>query len=105
MAKTRGLRIRMDRQRVEALTEICEEMREEFIPVNEHQHLLKEYLGDLLHKLRDMIKQGQQNCTLLLSATESIAFYQLWSMLDISHDKYAMLIVDNLLKKMGALAI
>ena len=89
---------------MEALLEICEEMLEEFSPRNEHQFLLKEYLSELQHKLREMLKREQETYLLALTGTESIAFHQLWNMLDISHDKYALLIVDNLLKKMGALA-
>lgn len=104
MAADRGIRIRINRQRVDALVEICEEMLEEFIPVNEHQQLLKEYLGDLRQQLCDMIKRDQQNYLLLLTSTEAMAFYQLWTMLDISHDRYACLIVGNLLKKMNGLA-
>jgi hypothetical protein len=54
--------------------------------------------------LRDMIRRNQEQYTLTLSGTEATAFYQLWNMLDISHDKYATLIVDNLLQKMSRLA-
>jgi hypothetical protein len=104
MAKRRGIRIRINQQRIEALHEIGEEMLEEFKPVNEHQQLLKEYLTDLNHRLKDMLQRNQHVYTLILSATEAMAFYQLWNMLDISRDKYAALIVDNLLMKMSSLA-
>ncbi|MCW3123769.1 MAG: hypothetical protein JWQ38_3261 [Flavipsychrobacter sp.] len=104
MAKKRGIRLRISQQRVEALKEICDEMLEEFAPANEHQHLLKEYLVELRHKLEEMLKRNQNLYTLSHSGAESIAFYQLWHMLDISADKYATLIVDNLLKKMGNMA-
>ena len=105
MAKKRSsIRIHINRQRMEALLEVCEEMLEEFCPRNEHQYLLKEYLDELQHQLRDMLRKEQETYLLVLSGTEAIAFHQLWNMMDISHDKYAVLIVDNLLKKMGALA-
>ena len=104
MAKNRGIRIRVSTQRVQALLEICEEMLEEFKPVNEHQRLLKEYLGELKHRLSNMLKLNQETYLLHLSGTEGIAFYQLWNMLDISRDKYAVIIVDGLLKKMSSLA-
>ena|ERR1035437_10364153 len=104
MAKKRGVRIRISQQRVEALKEICEEMLEEFAPVNEHQQLLREHLLELQYKLRDMLTRNQHIYTLSHSGAEAIAFYQLWNMLDISRDKYATLIVDNLLKKMSCLA-
>lgn len=103
MAK-RGIRIRISYQRVEALVEICSEMLEEFKPANEHHHLLREYLAELHEKLQDMLRRNQDLYTLILMGTESLAFYQLWKMLDISTDKYAILIVDNLLKKMSSLA-
>ena len=50
MAK-RGIRIRINSQRVAALLEICDEMIEDFCPANEHQHLLKEYLHELKERL------------------------------------------------------
>ena len=104
MAKKRGFRLRISRPRVEALQEICEEMLEEFIPRNEHQQLLKEYMYELRHKLPDLLARNQHFYTLSFSGTEATAFYQLWNMLDISRDKYANLVVDGLLGKMSALA-
>lgn len=104
MAKNRGIRIRISAQRVQALLEICQEMLEEFSPVNEHQLLLSEYLYELQHKLTDMVRKNQEMYMLHLVGSEAIAFYQLWNMLDISTDKYAVIIVDDLLKKMSSLA-
>ena len=104
MAKKRGVSVRISSQRIEALQEICEEMIEEFVPRNDHQYLLREYMLELKHNLQGMLKRPQENYTLQLSGAASIAFFQLWNMLDISRDKYANLIVDNLLKKMSTLA-
>jgi len=104
MANKRGIRLRISTQRIEALLEICDEMLEEFLPLNEHQHLLREYMRDLQDKLRTLMKRHQEMYTLVLNGTEAMAFYQLWNVLDISRDKYAVLIIDNLLKKMGSLA-
>ena len=104
MAKKRRINIRISQQRVEALKEICEEMLEEFAPLNEHQQLLREHLVDLQDKLKEMLGRNQQNYTLSHSGSEAMAFYQMWQMLDISRDKYANLVVDNLLKKMSSLA-
>jgi len=103
MAK-RGIRIRISHQRVEALQEICGEMLDEFKPVNEHHQLLREYLAELQEKLQAMMQRNQELYTLALMGTEALAFYQLWNVLDIRTDKYAILIVDNLLKKMSSLA-
>ena len=104
MAKNRGIRLRISAQRVQALLEVCEEMLEEFRPANEHQRLLQEYHHELHHKLNEMIKRNQEMYMLHLVGSEAIAFYQLWSMLDISSDKYAVIIVNDLLKKMSNLA-
>jgi hypothetical protein len=79
-------------------------MLEEFRPDNDHRQLLHEYMQDLQEKLDAMRQRNQALYTLLLSGPEAVAFYQLWNMLDIKHDKYAVLIVDNLLKKMSSLA-
>jgi hypothetical protein len=104
MAKNRGIRIRISAQRVAALAEICEEMLEEFQPTGDHHQLLREYMLELHDKLGEMARRNQEMYTLHLVGSEAIAFYQLWHMLDISRDKYAILIVDNLMKKMSALA-
>jgi hypothetical protein len=104
MAKKNGVRLRISFQRIEALVEICEEMLEEFRAINDHQLLLREYMMELHEKLKGMLARNQELYTLILTGTEAIAFYQLWNMLDISRDKYAILIVDNLLKKMISLA-
>lgn len=104
MAKKRGIRLRVSHQRVEALNEICGEMLDEFKPDNDHRQLLHEYMMDLRGRLEEMLQREQDNYTLILAGPEAIAFYQLWNMLDIRHDKYAVLIVDNLLRKMSSLA-
>ena len=104
MAKKRGIRIRISYQRLEALGEICGEMLEEFRPANDHHQLLREYLAELHEKLYAMLRRNQELYTLILMGAETTAFYQLWNLLDISRDKYAILIVDNLLKKMSSMA-
>ncbi len=104
MARKRHVRIRLSLQRLEALKEICDEMLEEFAPANEHQLLLKEYMMELQERLSVMLSRNQQLYTLTHSGAESVAFCQLWGMLDVSNDRYAQLIVDNLLKKMGGIA-
>lgn len=104
MAKKRCIRLRISHQRLEALHEICTEMLEEFKPDSSHRQLLHEYMQELHHRLREMLGRNQDLYTLLLTSPEAVAFYQLWNMLDIRHDKYAELIVDNLLKKMSSLA-
>lgn len=104
MVTKRSVRVRISHQRVDALLEICQEMLQSFKPVNDHHFLLREYMRELQHKLTAMIKRVQDTYTLTLSGTESVAFYQLWQMLDIKHDKYATVIVETMLKKMGSLA-
>ena len=97
-ATQRGIKLRISRQRLESLQEICAEMIEEFKPANAHQHLLNEYLQDLVVQLKDMLARNQELYTLIFCGFEATAFYQLWQMLDISRDKYANLIVDSILK-------
>lgn len=104
MAKNRGIRLRISAQRIHALLEICDEMLEDFQPANEHQLLLAEYLHELQYKLTEMLKKNQEMYMLHLVGAETMAFYQLWNMLDISNDKYAVIIVNDLLQKMSAIA-
>lgn len=104
MAKKRGISLRISCQRVEALEEICEEMLDEFNPATEHQLLLREYLYELKQKLNAMRLRNQELYTLNMTGSESIAFCQLWNLLDIRRDRYANLIVDNLLKKISPIA-
>ena len=104
MAQKRSVRVRISHQRVEALLEICAEMLQSFRPLNDHHYLLREYMRELQHKLLNMSARAQDDYTLTLSGTEAVAFYQLWHMLDIKHDKYASVIVETMLKKMSSLA-
>ncbi len=104
MAKKRCIRLRINRQRVEALHEICGEMLDDFTPDNEHRQLLREYMVELRYRLEELLERNQELYTLMLGNTEAVAFYQLWQMLDIRHDKYAHLIVNDLLRKMSNLA-
>ncbi len=104
MAQKRSIRVRISHQRIVALLDICDEMLVSFRPVNDHHSLLKEYMLELQHRLQTMTKRAQEEYTLTLSGTEAVAFYQLWNMLDIRHDKYAALIIETMLKKMSALA-
>jgi hypothetical protein len=104
MAGKTGIRVRISHQRIEALVELCDEMLEEFVVRNEHQLLLKEYMRDLKDDLQAMARRNQDLYTLILSGSQATAFYQLWNSLDIRHDKYATVIIENLLEKMSALA-
>ncbi len=104
MAKKRSIGVRLSHQRIEALMEICRGELETFLPQNDHQFLLREYLTDLEHKLVLLVRRPQEYYTLSLSGTEAIAFHQLWQMLDIRRDKYAAVIVETMLKKISSIA-
>lgn len=101
MAK--GIRLRTSNQRINALLDISEQMKKEFTPANEHQILLAEHLIYLNAKLSDMSERNQEMYTLHMTGLESLAFYQLWNMLDISSDKYAEIIVSDLIKRIKQL--
>jgi len=104
MVKKRGIRIRISHQRLEALVGICQQQLTTLVPANEHQHLLKEYLKELNHKLHSMMQKPQENYTLCLSGAEPTAFYQLWNLLDVSADAYGAVIVNTMLSKLSVLA-
>ncbi len=104
MAQQRNIRVRISHQRVEALLELCSNICNTFKPTNEHHFLLKEYMVELQHKLKKMIARIQDMYTLSLSHTEAIAFYQLWHIMDLQHDKYAGIVIGTLLKKISAIA-
>ena len=104
MAKKRGIRVRISHQRLEALLDISGDILEAFRPLNDHHYLLREYMRELQHKLRNMSTRMQEEYTLSLTGTEAVAFHQLWNMLDIRYDKYASVIVETMLRKMSSLA-
>ena len=104
MAQKRSVRVRLSNQRLEALQDICAAMLEGFLPDNDHHHLLAEYMRDLQQRLILLLKKTQGEYTLSLSGTETLAFYQLWQMHDLKHDKYARVIVETMLNKMSRLA-
>lgn len=104
MAQKRHIRVRVSDLRVEALQELCTDILDTFKPTNDHQYLLREYMRELQHTLASMKRRPQGEYTLSLSGTEAVAFNQLWKMVDISHDKYANVIVENMMKKINSLA-
>ncbi len=104
MDKKRSIGIRISHQRLEAMVEVCDTMLASFRPVNEHQELLQAYLGELKYKLLQMARKGQEIYTLTLSATEAMAFYQLCKLMDVKHDRYAMVIIESMLSKIGNIA-
>ncbi len=103
MAIKRSIKIALSYQRMEALNEICEEMIDDFKPANEHQNLLYAFLLELRHRITQLLKNNQANYFLTFLSMEAIAFYQLWHIMDIRHDKYAALIVDAIMKKLSSL--
>ncbi len=104
MAQKRHIRVRISHLRVEALIDICKDMLSSFKPLNDHHFLLREYMQELQHKLKLMSKRMQDDYTLSLSGTEAVAFYQMWQMMDLKHDKYATVIVETMVKKITSLA-
>jgi len=100
----RLIKVPVTGDRLEALCNLCKEMKEEFKPKNEHGRLLQEYMLELEHRLQLMVQRKQDRYTLNLAGTEAMAFYQLWNMLDIRHDRYAKVIVGSMIQKMSALA-
>ncbi len=104
MDKKRSIGIRISHQRLEAMVEVCDTMLASFRPANEHQELLHEYLGELKYKLVQMSKKSQELYTLTLSGTEAMAFYQLCQLMDVKHDRYASVIIESMLSKIGSLA-
>lgn len=104
MDKKRSIGIRISNQRLEALLDVCNVVLGNFFPIDDHQSLLREYLRELQHKLLSMAKKEQELYTLTLSSTEAMAFYQLWQVMNIKHDKYATVIVSTMLAKIGNMA-
>jgi len=100
MGKRTLVKIRINRDRLEVLYSMCTDMLEEFKPGNEHQQLLREYLEELHQKLHKKMATSQWLYTLNMSNTETIAFQQIWKLLDIKHDKYATIIIDALIRQM-----
>lgn len=100
----RTIRIRISIERLEILYNVCDDMKELFIPKDQHGHLLREYKLDLHQKLHKMVERKQDQYVLRLSSTEAEAFFQLWKMMDLKGHRYAKIIVDTLMHKMSALA-
>jgi hypothetical protein len=100
MAGGRGIKMRINRQRVEALADICTELATGFKPADEHQYLLWEYLHDLKHRLAAMLQQRQERYTLLMTGAEQTAFYQLWHLPGADNDRYTGIIVKSILDGM-----
>jgi hypothetical protein len=104
MATKRNIRLRIARQRLELLLHLCQEVQPTYTGGNEHAQLLGAYLNSLSNKLAAMLDKEQDNYTLMLLGHEAVAFSQIWQQQDLSHDMYANIVIDNILKKVDAAA-
>ena len=104
MAKKRGIRIRINSQRLTTLAEVCTEMLTGFVPENEHQELLRAYLADLNERLPELLKKDQLLYTINLKGSEAMAFHQLWRAIQIKNRPYESLIINNLIQQMSNIA-
>lgn len=91
------IKIRLTREKLEALHCICDDMMKEFVPENETEYLMLEYLKELHHDLSKKIKLDQNIYTLHMTGTEAVAFRQLWNVFYINNDKYAGILVRSVL--------
>ena len=99
MAKrpSRGVKIRLTRERLEALHSICDEMLKTFKPENKTELLMREYLKELHYVLNSKIKTEQCLYTVHMTGMEAISFRQLWDVLNIKNDKYASILIRSIL--------
>jgi hypothetical protein len=101
MAKRRKnqLRIRITRERIEALHGVCEDMITLFKPENMHEQLAYAYLYELYTTLTEKMRLYQSVYTLHMSMMEAMSFKQLWNVIDMQHNKYACILIRNILNK------
>ncbi len=100
----RTIALKISYERAEVLYGVCDEVKELFVPRNEHERLLHEYMQELHYKLQRMLQKRQEKYVLRLSGTEAEAFFQLWNMLDLRRHKYAQVVVDSIFQKMSVLS-
>jgi MoaA/NifB/PqqE/SkfB family radical SAM enzyme len=95
----KAVKIRVVRDRLEALHFVCSDMLKLFTPEDETELLVLEYLKELHHVLSKKLEANQGIYTIHMSGTEATAFRYLWKVLDIKDDKYACIVINGILKQ------
>jgi hypothetical protein len=96
MAKI-ALKYRIGREQVAELTQLYASFIANTEADTEHDVLLLSLMQDMYAKMQQITKAEAVNCTLKMTDTEAIAFFQQWSTCDISAWKYANAIVKKIL--------
>ena len=93
-----ALKYRIGREQVAQLADLYANFIAKWEVENEHEVLLLSMMQDMHGKMTQITKAEAVNCTLRMTDTEAIAFYQQWSTCDISTWKYANIIVKKILQ-------
>jgi hypothetical protein len=96
------IKIRLSLERMEALLSICEEMLLLYKPENETEQLMYAYLKEFYATLYQKGRQYQSRYTLHMTATEAIAFRQMWESLGIKNNKYAGILIKSIISQLDS---
>ena len=102
MAKrTMRVGLRLNYERLEAMHKVCSSMAADFTPNEEHEYLLLTHLLELKRKMGKMLERNQGIYTLTLTASEALAFKQVWAICGRYQDRYTQVVVGSLVKKVN----
>jgi hypothetical protein len=92
--------IKITRSRAEALHEMHEWMVAEFVPENNHEHLLHAHLVGMMWKLEGHLENSKQKkFTVKVTAPEALAFLLLWGNERIDMRRRGAPVVCDLIKQ------
>ena len=100
------MKVPMKRARVEALLAIHEWMIGEYVPENNHEHLLHAHLVAMYWELDKMLaKHEQQKFTLFITERDAMAFCLLWGNEKMSMARYGAVQVVEIIKLIDKTAV
>lgn len=89
------LEIKLSHERLEAFAKQYENVIEFYYPENEHETLLLECAKAMHHRLLILANKNQVNYTVKLNSIEAISLFQFWKEINIVHDPYSKLIIQQ----------
>ncbi|OSZ79298.1 hypothetical protein CAP35_13880 [Chitinophagaceae bacterium IBVUCB1] len=91
--------IKVSHERLEAFSMQAGNVLMHYSPEDEHEKLLFEHLVEMQDAVQRKLQNEQKQYTISLTGSMSLAFMQLWTRVNISHDPYSRVFIDEVIGK------
>jgi hypothetical protein len=100
------IKLKLTHDRLQALNKLYGDLINIYQPDDTHEALLLEHAIELQWRIgRFLQARRQETYTMSLSSTEAMAFYQMWSVVDVDNDPYGNAIILSAIEQINKQAI